>query len=237
MYYGLTAGNLATILVDGSVIFLLIGVIMVTGIMRKRGREDDRLFFLLLLMSIALAAFDIIAYLADERTFSGARIINLGAMTAFYITFIVLFMVWLHYSLVRFAKTKKGEIKKHRWVFAPGMIMVLLLIVNLKSEWFFSVDEQDIYHHEKFYIVMFLVAVFYMVMTILPIARYRDGLDKKALIPIWIYIMPFVSGMLIHYYLGGISFTATGCAFSVLFTHMGSASEIVIRDVEGGESR
>lgn len=235
MFLPLTEDNISTLLVDGSVLFLLGGVLAETGIMRRRGRDDDKLFFLLLILNMAMAVFDIMTYLADGKDFPGARIFNMGGITAFYITFVMLFMVWYHYCLTRFRGVKHSEGKSARASFLPGLVTEALLIVNLFTGWIFSVDKSNIYHHGVLFVPMFLVIGYYAVLCMAGIVRYRSGREKERLIPVWIFILPLLVGLLVPFYFGGISLTAAGCAMSVVFIHLGSASEMVYYDAEGGE--
>ena len=235
MFLPLTEDNISTLLLDGSVIFLLGGVLAETGIMRRRGRDDDKLFFLLVILNMAMAVFDIITYLADGKDFPGARIFNMGGITAFYIAFVLLFMVWYHYCLTRFRGEERSPGKNVRAFFLPGLLTEVLLFVNLFTGWIFSVDESNTYHHGVLFIPMFLVIGYFAMLCMVAIVRYRSGRKNERLIPVWIFILPLLVGLLVPFYFGGISLTAAGCAMSVVFIHLGSASEMVNYDAEGGE--
>ena len=235
MFLPITEENISTLLIDGSVIFLLVAVIIETQIMRHRGNADDKLFYRLIVMNIIMAVFDIITYLADEKSFSGARLLNLGGVTAFYIMFVLLFMAWYHYALIRFKKIDSTKEKASKAFFIPGLVMEALIIINIFTGWIFSVDKHNIYHRGFLFIPMFLVLGFYVVLTLNEIVKYRAGTKNDQLIPVWIFVLPLVVGLAVPFYYGGISLTAAGCAMSIVFTHLGSASEIVNYDAEGGD--
>ncbi len=235
MFLPLTEDNISTLLLDGSVIFLLGGILADTGIMRRRGRDDDKLFFLLVILNMVMAVFDISTYLADGKAFPGARVFNMGGITAFYIVFILMAMVWYHYCLTRFRGEKPGDGKNSRAFFLPGLLTEVLLVINLFTGWFFYVDESNTYHHGVLFVPMFLVIGYFLLLSMIAIVRYRSGGKEGQLIPVWIFILPLLVGLLVPFYFGGISLTAAGCAMSVVFTHLGSAAEMVNYDATGGE--
>ncbi len=236
--FELTTLNIATLLIDGSTIFVLLGVLIQSTIMRKRGLEDDKLFFLLIIQNMVLAVADIVTYLADEKAFPGARFLNMFGITVFYIVMIIMCMTWTHYALVRFKRSDAKPGKKQKILYIPGIVMQCILLVNFfvgyvfykdDSNSFgglvFAVDKGNVYHYGILFIPMFLIMGFYMVTGFILMSRYRRR-DNKTLIPVWIYFMPLVVGMVVPFVFGGISLTSIGFAMSILFTHLGSASEI-----------
>ena len=245
--FELTTQNIATLLIDGSTIFVLLGVLTQSSIMRKRGREDDKLFFLLILQNMILAVADIVTYLADRKTFPGARFLNMFGVTVFYLAMIILCMTWTHYALVRFKKADTKPGKKRKILFIPGIVMQLILIVNFFVSYVFyeddsngfkglvfAVDKSNVYHYGILFVPMFVIMGFYMVVGFVLLGRYRKG-DNKTLIPVWVYIMPLAVGLIVPFVLGGISLTSIGFAMSLLFTHLGSASEITDSTEKRGE--
>ena len=235
--FELTTENMATILIDGSTIFLLGGVFLETSLMRKRGREDDKLFFLLLLLDVIMAISDIPSYLIDKRVFPGGRIINMASMTVFYVAMVLLCLVFLHYCIVRFTGTDSATSKKkHMAFFIPGELLLALLVVNIFAGFFFNVDKDNVYHHGILYVPFMVLMFVYLLAGFALMAKYRSRSDNKALIPVWIFVLPIVAGLVVPFVYGGISLTSIGCGISIVFTHLGSASEMVKSDVKGGEA-
>ena len=238
--FELTTENVATLVVDGTAIVLLIGIFLETSIMRKRGRDDDKLFFGLLIFNAIFALADIVTYLADRKDFSGARYLNMGGVSISYIVLVFTFMTWFYYCMVRFQGIETRLPKKKKLLFIPGLIIEALLFVNFFTGFVFNVDENNIYHYGILFVPMFIIMGFYFVMCIRIIHKYSTGADKKELIPVWLYMLPLVVGLIVPFVLKGISLTSVGLAMSICFTHLGSASEIVnsdeFSDTEGGET-
>lgn len=230
MFFEQYAENMATLILDGSTVFLLGGVFFATGIMRKRGRDDDKLFFILLFINMVVALSDIATYLADGKSFAGARYINMGGVSVFYMAMVLLGMVWLHYCIVRFQSRFSRIWEKHKLIFVPGLIMEALLLINIFTGFIFSVDINNVYHYGNLFWLMYLVMALYVFTGFFLILGYRPFDDRKVLIPVWLYLLPLVAGLIVPFVLGGISLTSIGCAMSITFTHLGSASEIINSD-------
>ncbi len=246
--FELTTQNIGTLLLDGSTIFLLIGVLMLSTIMRKRGRQDDKLFFLLVIENMVIAVADIITYLADGKDFPGARFLNMFGVSVFYLVMIMLCMTWEQYATVRFKRSSMKLSKRRKLSFIPGIVMQFILVVNFFVSYVFyrddsnrfnglvfAVDRSNGYHYGILFVPMFLVMGFYMVVGFVLVAKYRTG-SNKTLIPVWIYFIPLAVGLIVPFVFGGLSLTSIGIAMSMMFTHLGSASEITESVSEGGES-
>ncbi|MCR5098849.1 MAG: hypothetical protein K6B14_07875 [Lachnospiraceae bacterium] len=228
----LTTRNIATLLIDGSTIFMLGGLLLETRIMKKRNLDDDRLFYILLRFNLILALADMVTYLADEKDFPGARYLNMGGITVFYMVLNIMLMLWLQYCLVRFRRVKREIRSRFFGYFVPGIIIEILVVINIFTGILFSVDENNVYHHGVLFIPMFVTMGYLALLCFIQIGRYKTHVDREKLIPIWIFVLPIVAGLFVPFVLGGISLTSPGCAMSIMFTHLGSAAEI---NVKGGE--
>ena len=227
MFFEQYAENITTVILDGSTIFLLAGVYMQTGIMRKRGRDDDKLFFLMIVIDIAVALADLITYLADGKSFPAARYYNMAGVSVFYIGLVALCMIWLMYCMVRFKHKVDPRKGIARLIFMPGLIMEILLLINIFAGFVFSVDKDNVYRYGVLFRPMMVVMAAYVFAGFVLILLYRTEVEKKRLIPVWIYFVPLAAGIVVPFVLGGISLTSIGCAMSITFTHLGSASEMV----------
>ena len=236
--FGLSIENTATLLIDGSAIFLLAGVFTETSIMRRRGRLDDKLFYLLIVLDAIVAVSDIVTYLSDKKDFAAARFLNMAGVSVFYIALLLMCMVWLHYCLVRFSGMDTSMLSKslgYKFIFAIGLFTEALIIINgiTGAGFFFSVDENNVYHYGKLFVIMFIVMGLYVFAGFFIISRYRTNFKRK-LIPIWIYILPLLAGLAVPFVFGGVSLTSICCGMGITFTHLGSASEISDPDEKAG---
>ncbi len=102
----------------------------------------------------------------------------------------------------------------------------MLLIVNIFTGIVFYVDDSNAYHHGFLFIPMFLVLVYFAVLSLVITGRYRRGVEKEALVPIWIFFLPILFGVIVSFGFGDINLICAGCAMAILCTHLGSAAEL-----------
>ena len=97
-------------------------------------------------------------------------------------------------------------------------------------------DKDNVYHHGILYVPFMVLMFVYLLAGFVLMAKYRSGSENKALIPVWIFILPIVASLVVPFVFEGISLSSIGCGISIVFTHLGSASEMAKSDVEGGEA-
>ena len=106
---GLTVFNVTTLILDIGTILMVLGLMSVTDVLRKRGRDDDKLYFYLMLVAMLMSAADIISYLAENKTFYGARWIETFGSDIFYMTLLLETLRWSYYNLARFKWSSTGR--------------------------------------------------------------------------------------------------------------------------------
>ncbi len=73
----------ATIFLDGAVITLMVSIMIMSSETRKRDRDDDRFFFILLVLGCVLAVSEIMGYMFEEKTLPGSWILSTIGMTVY----------------------------------------------------------------------------------------------------------------------------------------------------------
>lgn len=232
MVFFLNQRDIATIAMDVTTVFIIVGLILQSGVMRKRGRRDDRLFFMLLVADFFVAVFESVSYLADGKDFYGARFLNGVGITIFYLFFGLFSYLWLRYTDERFFNGNTF-ISRHKLLVAlPMIIMMILLICNLFGRFIFWVDENNGYHREFMFVPMYLLFSAYLFGGFGMIYRYRWKLGRKRrLVPGWLYVMPVALVLVIPHVFGGISMAAVGLACGLVFTHIGSMNEQIALNI------
>ncbi|MCR5097785.1 MAG: hypothetical protein K6B14_02415 [Lachnospiraceae bacterium] len=228
----MTVLNGVTLILDIGTILLMVGLAMVTDDLRKRGRDDDKLFFYLLFIAMLMSIADIIGYLSAGKIFYGARWQQTFGMDIFYMTFMLESIVWSYYTLVRFkwrGTSYSGGIR-HLFFYLPGVVIMLVTVVNFLTGWIFSVDEADILHPGILYYPMYIIFSGYFLHGFFVIAKYRavavsEG-RKRQVIPMWIFLLPIALGFFTKFLLRGVSLAAVCTAVTIAFMHLGSMNEI-----------
>lgn len=229
--FQLTHLHYATIIIDVCAVFLVFGILRQTRFMRRAGRESDRLFLRLLITTVVMAAADIGGYLTIGYANPVAVWVQILSMTLFYAAFTLLSMFWLDYCLFKFKNAQKNRKKGFHPLFLPGVLSLAVIVINLFTGCFFSVDEQGVYHRGILFIPMYVILAAYIIAGIVMIGKYRTA-GKRKLIPLWLYIMPLSVCILITFVFGEISMAAFGAAVTIAFTHLGTMNEVAEISIE-----
>ncbi len=142
----MSAGAAGTIIMDSASLFLLGGILVCTSLYRRRGRLEDRLFFAMALSNIALAAGEWLSYILEYSTLPFIRDLMILGNTVFYISLVLfpyLLLVYLDYSI----NPDTSRMRKTKLLLGiPCFLFIMMMIINLKTGWIFSIREGNIYH-------------------------------------------------------------------------------------------
>ena len=97
----MSIGTIGTIILLFASILLMGGLLFYTSLYRKRGRLEDRLFFYLILVNIALTAGALLSYLLEYSSVPLARYLMILGNTVYYVAlvfFAYLLFVYFDYS-------------------------------------------------------------------------------------------------------------------------------------------
>ena len=163
----LTVSAAGTIIMDLAALFFMIGLMIYTSLYRKRGRLDDRLFFGMIVTNAVLAASELISFLVEDTPLIYMRELMYAENTVFYAAlelFPYLFLLYIDYRAYR----DKKRINKLKLLYAiPCLLFFILLAVNLKTGWIFSITKTNTYHSGPIDQVVFIPLLLYFVLIMI----------------------------------------------------------------------
>ncbi len=206
--------HLASIIMDSAAVFILLGMIVYTGLYRQRGRIDDRLFFWLSIIAIIMSVSDAITYVFDGGTVPGSALISLIFNNVFFITFELfagMVVVYLDYHLNR-KEEKFG--KRGLIIMIPAMLSVVMILVNNIVHFLYWVDfSSNEYFEYAAYPAVFAAPLIYAVIAAVFVLR----IDKRSAVVLAILILLRVVS---RFLLQGVSSTAVIFAMGLVFIHL-----------------
>ena len=167
-------GTAGSIIMDAASILFMGGLLIYTSLYRQRGRTDDRLYFAMVLVNMALALSDGVSYLADGRAARYAGTVLILCNILFYTAFEVFPWLFLLYIDYRLFGEKERLRKLKLWTAVPGLLFLAVLLVNLKTGWLFTVGKDNIYRSGPFNSLAFVPAAFYAALCL--VRAYRIGI-------------------------------------------------------------
>ncbi len=220
----ITDRNYASLFMDGTAVFLLIGMLVHTAIYRRRKKTEDTLFFELIITNLTLALSDILVALSNDETFEGAKVMNLVGESLYYISlcafafFVVLYLQ--HRLHTDDAKTRKIA----HIIMWPLIAVELMYIIGVPFGFFVAVDENNHYYFAKLYWIPVAIMALYSVAAWVLAVVYKIKCGKTKYLPLWIYLLP-LSGLAIPYFLDIAALTPVALATCIAYMHMGVMNE------------
>ena len=209
----MTVGNAGSIIMDVASLFFMCGILVYTTLYRKRGRLDDRLFYVMVLVNIALAVADGVSYFLEGSSIVAARWLMIACNIVFYEAFAVFPYLFLLYLDYRAYQDKKHTRTVKLLTVAPCLLLFILLMINFKTGWIFWFSEDNMYHSGPLNNLVFIPVIFYVLICLYKVSRTSFRLVFLGLLLIAVRI---VWGI----WFRGISSTAFTYTLFLVCTHI-----------------
>ena len=206
-------GNDGSIIMDLTSLFFMGGLLIYTSLYRKRGKLDDRLFFIMIITNMVLAVFDVQNYLADGSGFADARFALIIGNILFYAAFEIfpyLYMLYLDYRVYQ----DKARLRKIKiWFGIPCLAILLLLPASIVTGWIFSVNADALYQSGPLNNLVFVPAAFYFVCSLFLVRKINIRL-------VFLGILLIVTRVVLGIWFRDISSTALIYTLFLVCTHI-----------------
>ncbi len=164
-------GSAGSIIMDLSSLFFMAGLLLYTAAYRRRGRLDDRLFYAMIIINIALAVADGLTYLVDGSGYAGTRPIMIVGNLVFFSAFEIFPYVYMLYLDYR-AYQDKQRVRRIKLLYGiPCCLILILILFNLLTGWIFTVDAEGVYAAGPLNDLVFLPVLFYFVCSLLRVRK------------------------------------------------------------------
>ena len=157
----ITENAAATIILDVASIFFMGGILIYTSLYRKRGRVDDKLFFGMVLVNMTIAFTELTSFLMENNSGPLIRELMYTQNTVFYFClcfFTYLFLLYLDQRSHRDA----ARLRKTKLIYGiPLLLFTVLLLINLRTGWVFSITQENMYRSGPIDQTVFIPILFY----------------------------------------------------------------------------
>lgn len=209
----ITPVTVGSIVMNATAIGFLAGLLFYTSLNRKRGRLDDRLFLAMIAVNFVQAAADTVFYLQEKMTLPAARQLMIAEGTVAYAAmslFPYLFFLYIDYRV----RPDPERIRKRAPLYGiPCFLFLLVVLINMKTGWLFSVDTDYVRHIGPAYLTVLIPLSFYFLLS--TIRAYRINVR---LVFVAILIMAFL--ILSEIWFFGLSCTSFVYTMFLVCTHI-----------------
>ncbi|MBQ1548486.1 MAG: hypothetical protein IIZ61_08845 [Lachnospiraceae bacterium] len=206
--------HLASIIMDAAALFILIGMMVYTGIYRKRGHFDDKLFSSLILITIIMAASDCVTYVLDGSTVPFSATLSMFCNNVFFIAFELYAGMMAVYMDYRLKKSDKPYLTRGCIIMIPAVATSLAIIANNFVNFLFWVDPAtNEYVEYPLYNIVFIAPFIYAAIVTIAVIK----IDASS---VWVLILLILARTFSRHFLQGVSSTAVVFAIGLVFLHL-----------------
>ena len=154
----------------------------------KENRRDVNCFTMLVILTFTLMFTDEIAWLVDEVP--ELYWINIVDNTAYYAIAQILVCIFWYYVVEFIGKTEKNIVRLNYIISIGAGLSAILCVLNIKTKWFFSVDEvTGLYTRSKYNILSVVYMYFVMGVAFVTIIKKRKQISIYKVIAFMSYIL------------------------------------------------
>ena len=200
----MSAGTMGTLIMNSASLLLMTGLFVFTSLYRKRGRPDDRLFLGLILTNLVMTLGETLSYLLEYLSYPIVRMLMILGNTAFYAA-----LVFFPYLLLMYFESRldadSGSLHRKKLLYGiPCFLFVIVILINLKTGWIFSIGEDNSFVSGRFDELLFLPVIpvwIYLGISMIRLVR----INKRLLV---VLLVLLVSKAVAELSFGGISSTS-----------------------------
>ncbi|MBP5384453.1 MAG: GGDEF domain-containing protein [Lachnospiraceae bacterium] len=213
--------NLQAIYVANFTGFLLILFLLISQfITRKKSRAEDRIFTVMMYLVLLSCLIEPLTFYVDGKSGTLNYWINLLGNTFLHSANGIgsfLFCAYVDSSLYH----DHGRLKKfYRWFGALVSVLLLSLIINIPFGYYFYVDADNLYHRQPLVTLFYIYMFFCCAVSILTLYTHRRRFGKVAFFPLFMYLIPIVTGSFLQMVYYGVSLAWLGTAIGVVALYM-----------------
>lgn len=157
--------------------------------------------------TIVMLIVDTGCWLLDGTSFPHARTVSIMIETLYFFLNIYIPYLWVVFVELSVAKELKVACRRLRLLAIPIVILCIFLLVNLKTESIFVIDDNNYYHRNYGYLAYAILAYVYLVyasIRALIAVRHADwNEDKRRYYPmVFFTVLPAIGGVIQIFFFG-----------------------------------
>ena len=213
---------------------LLVAMLVSSKIRRAAPRDEFKLFTIIAFLSAIACVVDYFVFFCDGKTQLWARLINHAGNTYSFVANPIFAMSWCIYTDLKLYHSR-GRIKRiYKFVMIPGLILVLLTMVNIFVPVIYYLDELNVYHRLPLSYAFYVVEFFYLVWSVVIFKKYEYRYDKVNFFPMHLMIGPIIIGSAFQVVFYGVSLIWVSMAVGLTSIYMAMQNEFSYQDTLTG---
>lgn len=207
----------AIIIINAFGITLLIILLISSHLVRQRQQLSDKLFTGMIVNTALACLIECLTFVFDgQKDIPGVYVMNLLGNSFLYVANIIDCFSWCLYADLHLYHDENRIRKKFFKMGFPAIVCMIAVVLNLKFQFLFSIDENAFYHRETGGYIFYAVTMSYLIYSIITRHLYNKHYGRERFFPIYMFLTPILVGATVQYIIYGLSIgwccTALGLA-------------------------
>lgn len=215
---------------NGLGIALMLTLVFNTRMNMRKNLVDDRLFWLMCYMTIALCVVETVSFLLDGVEVYGMRVLLLLLNSVLFILngmFGLIWVMYVHYKLFEDLNRLKKQLV---WLSVPAVLNCLLCILNVFFGIIFVITRENIYQRTPFVWLAYLAPYSYLLYSVVLVLMNQRRVGKYLFLPVLVFLVPVFAGSMLQMLFYGIALIWVFVAFGLTALYINLQNEISLLD-------
>lgn len=223
--------NLQSIIVTNGVGCVILVILMICSHMvRLRRQGSDKLFTLMIVLTASACIVEPLTFFIDGRDFMFSRILSILCNSYLYVMNVIVSYLWLVYVDLKMFQNNR-RIRTHYVKYAiPGFIALLLVLLNLRYDFLFYIDDDNCYKRQPLGYAFIAVTVLYLIASLVVRRIYYRKSGRNRFFPIYMFIAPIFIGALAQSLSYGVSLAWCSVSLGLVGLYMSLQNELSYSD-------
>lgn len=224
-------GNITGTLIIEGFCFSLILMVYFNNRGRRRLETPDRTIFRYLIVSaLVVTVLDALTWIINGQIFPYCIMINRVITAACHFSVPLLMFLWVLYLDYKVNNSIAHLKKNFYWYAVPLFISFIIFIIDLFSDRFFMITDQNVYQRNDAYIITILLMAIYIIHSFFYVLSKRKCIQKRDYRALLFFPIPMVIASILQTFQTQISCLIMGLTFSLIIIFVYQQNKIIIED-------
>lgn len=225
----------AIVAFNAAAIMLLTVVLLNSRKAIPRDVLDNKLFYLMIAVTMAQAVIETVSFLIVGVRFPGSYWCNVIINDLLYINNTSFAFLWVLYVDAKLFENEKRLKKRYAFVSIPALLIIITSLVNIFVPIFFSVDRITCeYTRSNLYFIPNLVIAFYLTYGFVLACKYKTQNKRYIFFPALIFLIPIATAAVAEFCFYGLNVLWIGAAISLTSIYINLQNQITYTDSLSG---
>ncbi|MBQ8927617.1 MAG: GGDEF domain-containing protein [Oscillospiraceae bacterium] len=223
--------NLESIIITNCMGCAILLILLISSyFVRQRRTSEDKIFTLMIFLTISACMGEMLTYMIDGRDRPWVYPCALLGNTWLYFANIAVSFLWCLYTDLRLYRSEERIRRYYKWIGLPAAVFTVVLLLNLRMQFLFCIDENNIYHRLPVGYLYYIPTVGYLAYSIVLRYRYYLRCHRDEFFPIWMFMAPVLVGATVQGLVYGISVAWCSVALGLVGLYMSLQNELSYLD-------